>query len=287
MKNILPKRSLKPTVLGNVMEQFVKLLRQTRTALKKNMKLINICTVVTGKTLDEFLDNLEKIQKLSDFVELRIDYIKNVSLKDIEIIKRKTNKKTIFTCRSKNEGGLFEGNEQERKAIIEKAGKLGFDYIDIELSAVKQFTSLINSNQTKIILSFHDFEKTPSLEELEKIKNQMGKYKNSIMKFATVVQNDEDIKTLYKLLLNKQKDEEMIVIGMGEKGIITRILGPLLGSYLTFASTPYSQSAPGQIDVNEMKKIYNSILSLRGAGSDVAIPLGIQKRTGLLRQSAD
>lgn len=70
-----------------------------------------------------------------------------------------------------------------------------------------------------------------------------------IMKIATMVRKEEDVRVLLRLLLEKEKDEEMIVIGMGAKGQLTRILGPLFGSYLTYVSTPYGETAPGQIDI--------------------------------------
>jgi 3-dehydroquinate dehydratase-1 len=85
----------------------------------------------------------------------------------------------------------------------------------------------------------------------------MKKYQADIMKFATFVQDDADSKILFQFLFDKQDSEEMIVVGMGEKGKMIRVAGPLFGSYLTYASTDYSQSAPGQIDVSRLKKLYN------------------------------
>ncbi len=79
------------------------------------------------------------------------------------------------------------------------------------------------------------------------------------MKLATKIHANEDIKTLIRLLLDKKPNEEMIVIGMGDKGKITRLINPLLGSYLTYASTEYSQSAPGQIPINLLRAVYQRI----------------------------
>jgi len=216
-----------------------------------------VCTVVTGKTIKEFLDNLEKIQHFADFVELRADYISNLSPESIAIMKSKTNKKAIFTCRRKNEGGKYEGNETERKKIIETADSLGFDFIDIELSSANTFDT--KNFHTKIILSFHDFTVTPPLEELIKIKNAMRKYAPSIMKFATVIKNKIDEKNVLLLLLSKEPEEQMIVTGIGENSKLIRVIAPLLDSYCTFASSEYSQSAPGQIDSTALEDIYTKI----------------------------
>ncbi len=263
------------------------------------MKKVRICAVVTGKTIGEFLKNLEKIQRVADLVELRVDYIDGFSTSDIDLIKSKTKKQAIFTCRKKEEGGFFTGGEKKRFEILEKAMGAGFDFVDIELSSAKSLfkkskklssrpkrkrSGEISSHEValwyeiprlpsvarndkkdafqtgqKIILSFHDFTKTPALAELEGIKKQMKKYPADIMKFATFVRDDVDSKVLFQFLLNKSDNEEMIVVGMGERGKMVRIVGPLLGSYLTYASTDFLQSAIGQMRIEELRKIYNDM----------------------------
>lgn len=205
------------------------------------MKNIKICTPVIGKTLKEFLKNLDQVQAISDMVELRVDGIKNFNEKDLQLIKKKTIKKAIFTCR--------------KKEIILKAFNLGFDYVDVELSLTSSI-DLQKKGKTKIILSFHDFKKTPKIKELTATLDQMRECGNNIIKIATKVNNDQDIKNLLQVLLIKKKGEKIIVIGMGKKGQIIRVIGPLLGSFLTFASTEFGSTAPGQIDINKMKNIY-------------------------------
>jgi 3-dehydroquinate dehydratase type I len=222
------------------------------------MEPIRICTVVTGTTLPEFMDNLEVIQEVADFIELRVDHLKNIALDDLELIKNKITCPSIFTYRKKAEGGLYEGSEPERMAILEKACLMEFDYIDIEVSSAESF-DFSKKGQTKIILSFHDFTKTPSLHELEALKIHMKCYPVDIMKFAVFINQNEDRTTIFKLLLNKYIDEKMIMIGMGDQGKIIRIIAHLLDSYLTFASTFFSQSAAGQIDISELQQLYTLI----------------------------
>ena len=221
---------------------------------------IKICTVVTGNTINKFLANLAKAQKLSSFVELRVDFINNLQLDDIEIIKENTYQKSIFTCRARNEGGNFQKSEQNRISIIKEALKLGFDYVDIELSAIRNLKSLKKSSKTKIICSYHDFRKTQSYEKLEEIANKMKENINcDIIKIVTMVRTQADNQKLSRLLINKDKKQKMIVLGMGELGKITRILSPLLGGYLTFASFGKIKSAPGQIDAKELENIYKAL----------------------------
>jgi len=218
-----------------------------------------ICTVVIGKNLKEFLNQLRKTQQVSDMVELRVDYIEDLKISDLEIIKNQVKKEAIFTCRHKKEGGRFVGSEKERIKILERAIELGFNFVDVELSTFSKVKFLNVKGQQSIVCSWHDFKKTPSLSKLKKIRDEMRKTKVDICKIVTMVNFEEDVRRLMLLLLSKKQNEKMIVLGMGEKGKILRILSPLLGGYLTFASIGKAKSAPGQIDITELKNIYKII----------------------------
>lgn len=198
-----------------------------------------------GETLKEFLKNLDQVQAISDMVELRVDGIKNLNEKDLQLIRKKTVKEAILTSM--------------KKEIILKSLNLGFDFIDVDFSLINDL-ELLKTKQSKIILSFHDFEKTPDFKELTIIINHMRKCDIEVIKIATMVNKAQDIKNLLQILLSKKKGEKMIVIGMGKKGQIIRVLGPLLGSFLTFASTEFGSTASGQIDINEMKKLYKLLV---------------------------
>lgn len=216
---------------------------------------IQICTPVTGKTLEEFISNLEHIQKISDFVELRVDSIENFNIKDVETLKAKTTKKSIFTCRAKSDGGNWTQAEKDRLLVIEKAAEIGFDYIDVELSTLEK-NEINRPHTTKLIVSYHNFDETPKYWKFISILNNMHKHDPDLLKIATMVKKDEDNQTLFRLLVDRPSEQTWIVTGMGEKGKISRIMAPILGSFLTFASTKFSQSAPGQIDIEEMKTLY-------------------------------
>ncbi len=193
-----------------------------------------------GKTLNEFLKNLDKVQEVSEMVELRVDDL-NLTQKDLILISKRIKKETILTSRNKE--------------IIMDSLNLGFDFIDVDLSIMNDL-KLSKKDRSRIIVSFHDHKKTPGIEEIMPIIRHMKKLKAGVIKIATMINCDQDVKNILQILLNKRKDEKMIIIGMGKKGQVTRIFAPLLGSFLTFASTPFGKTASGQIDINKMKKIY-------------------------------
>ncbi len=216
---------------------------------------LRICAIVTGKNLKEFLANLKKAQKQTDLVELRADYIKGFGIDDILKIKKAVKSHSLFTCRKKSEGGHFKGAENERLAILNAALKSGFDFVDIELSAIGKIK--IPAGNPGVICSYHDFKKTPSLSQLKSIAAKMEKTPARVIKIVTMVKAETDNQKLFELLAGR-KNKEMIVLGMGEKGKITRLLSPLWGGYLTFASVSET-TAPGQISVKELKSIYKKM----------------------------
>lgn len=204
------------------------------------MKKIKICTPVIGKTLNEFLKNLDQVQEVSEMVELRVDDL-NLTKKDLILISKRIRKETILTSRNKE--------------IITNSLNLGFNFIDVDLSIISDL-KLSRIERSKIIISFHDHKKTPGIKRLKLLVGQMRKFGAGVIKIATVVNDDQDIKNLFQILFDKKEDEKMIVIGMGKRGQIIRVFSPLLGSFLTFSSTKFGKSAPGQIDINKMKNIY-------------------------------
>jgi len=219
-----------------------------------------ICAVVLANERTEFLQNLKVAQQHADYVELRIDYLPPFNLHDLKAIRKQVYKPAIFCCRAQAEGGQFQGTTAQQNNILQQANDLGFDYldIDVELANIIQ----IKNKKSKIILSYHNFEITPDLNDLQSIAEQMRFYKPDIFKFAVMINNFNDAKILLQFLLNKKNSEEMIMIGMGEHGKIIRLLAPFLGSYLTFASVNDNESAPGQIDVSEMRNLYQQISKL-------------------------
>ena len=226
-------------------------------------KNIKICIVVVAEDLKNFFRNIAKNAKVSRLIELRVDYICDLSILDIEVISRETKKyprhKFIFTCRHKKDDGEFQGSEKKLIKITETAVKYNFDYLDIDLRIISKINLENKNKKTKIICSTHDFSKTPAYRELEKIKKKIKKTKTDIIKIATIVKKENDLNNLFKLLINKESKEEMIVLGMGKEGKRSRILAPLLGGYLTFASIGAQKSAPGQIDIKRLEKIYDDL----------------------------
>ena len=220
-----------------------------------------ICIPVVAATNEEAMKQMDKCFPLADVVELRIDFIGNVNLR--KLLSAKTGK-ILVTARGKDEGGHFEGDEKERFSLLSEAVILRADFIDIELSTDETFTKKLledikkHGDQTKLIVSHHDFNGTPSENKLRNIFNECAGRGAHIVKIATFANSAEDNLKILKLISYAKKTNRKIIgLCMGEKGKISRIMAPYFGSYLSFASLEKGEeSAPGQLTVEEMREIF-------------------------------
>lgn len=219
-----------------------------------------ICIPITATTNEEALLKMKKSSPLADVIELRADYIRDISLG--EIIGAKEGK-LLITNRKMDEGGRFEGSENERVALLKEAVRLGVDYVDIELSTKEALIEELllkirgNENRTKLIVSCHDFNGTSPESELKDRFDKCLETGADIAKIVTYANSVEDnLRVLNLIPYAKGKNKEIIAFCMGNSGRISRVMAPLLGSHLSFASLERGdESAPGQLTASELKEI--------------------------------
>lgn len=193
--------------------------------------------------------------KKSDFVELRFDFLKPEQIPVVLHDIRKDLKRIVCTLRPKAEGGKFEGNEKERISILKLIAEYNPFLLDVEFSTVKKNKDLakyLKSTKTNLLISEHDFKKTPKLSELKLKINQMSKFSSNV-KIVTNAKSTDDATRVLELYSKKGKIN-LIAFAMGDSGRISRILSLYLGSPYTYVSLG-KPVAPGQFSVDEVKKI--------------------------------
>ena len=212
-----------------------------------------ICIPITARSPEDTVSEMISASKHADIVELRIDYIPELQNAEAcieESLKRKT-KPVIITNRPEREGGKFNGSEQDRLRLLQKAIDLGADYVDVEYDSIKQIT---RRNSSKIIISHHNFKETP--HDLSKIYDEICQQKPDIVKIVTHANDITDNIRIFELL--QSTNIPTISFCMGELGYISRILTGKFGGFLTFASLEKGkESAPGQLTADELSKIYH------------------------------
>lgn len=222
-----------------------------------------ICIPITAKNMDSALADIKKANKIADIIELRIDCIgNNLNLKKLI---EKVKKPVIVTNRNNSNNGKFKGSEEKRLAALKQAIELGADYVDIETDA--DYNKLIsNKKNSKIIISYHNFNETP--KNINEIYTKLKSTNADIIKIAVTANKLSDNLKIIGLIKNAQKseifginfvDSKKPIIGlcMGPLGEISRVLAPLYGSFLAYASLEKGkESASGQIPAETLRNIY-------------------------------
>ena len=215
------------------------------------------CVSIAEKTPYKIKQTLKIALKKSDYAEVRFDFLKIEQIPEaLEIIKKDLNR-IVCTLRPKIEGGKFTGNEKERIAILKLIAEYNPFLLDVEFNTLKRNSSLVKylkSTKTKLLVSWHDFKKTPSSAELKKKMNQMIKFSSNVKIVCTAKSTDDSNRMLE--LYSKKGKSNLISFAMGDLGRISRILCLYLGSPFTYVSLGKA-IAPGQFSVDEIKKITN------------------------------
>ncbi len=218
-----------------------------------------ICIPVTAATTDAAIERAERAAALADCVELRIDRIPDA---DLEQLLRARRCPVIVTNRSRQEGGGFAGTEEERIAILKEAARLGADYVDIEQATdpalkAELHSALAASGTTKLIVSWHDFSGTPSAEFLQAKLTACMADAPAIVKIVTTAGAAADCLRVLELIPEAlRRGQAISAFCMGSAGKISRIMAPLIGSAIAYASLDRQEaSAPGQLTIHELKAI--------------------------------
>ncbi|MDH3339866.1 MAG: type I 3-dehydroquinate dehydratase [Nitrosopumilus sp.] len=212
---------------------------------------------ITEETPNKIKHTLKIALKKSDFVEVRFDFLKIEQIPEaLELIKKDLSR-VVCTLRPKTEGGKFSGNEKERIAILKLIAEYSPFLLDVEFNTLKknsQLTKYLKSTKTKLLVSWHDFKRTPKTVELKKKISQMSKFSSNVKIVSTANSTDDAIRMLE--LYSKKQKNSLISFAMGDIGKISRVLCLYLGSPYTYVSLGKAV-APGQFSLDEIKKIIN------------------------------
>ena len=215
------------------------------------------CVSIAEISPNKIKIKLKTALKKSDYVEVRLDFLKKEQVpKALEIIKKDLNK-IVCTLRPKTEGGKFEGNEKERISIIKLISEYNPYLLDIEYNTLKKNKELVKylkSTKTKLLVSWHDFKKTPKNTELQNKIKQMSKFSSNVKIVSTAKSTDDSTRMLG--LYSKKGKNNLISFAMGDAGKISRILCLYLGSPYTYVSLGKAV-APGQFSIDEVNNIIN------------------------------
>ena len=225
---------------------------------------IKVCVSVPPKTVDEAFCLIEKAEaQHADLIEIRLDSLKNHDR--IAEIPRCSKTPLIATNKSMEHHGKFCGSEDERQKILVDAARNGFEYVDVDLSTpnIGKLVGNLHKVGAKTIVSFHDFDWTPRLSQLNKILEVEIAWGAKVCKIVTTARNVEDNLTILDFVSKASKKAKLVCFAMGELGKPSRLLSPVFGAFFTFASLDEKRkTAKGQLTIQEMRRAYE-VLGLR------------------------
>ncbi len=221
---------------------------------------MKLCSCITEGTAEDCI----KIAKALDteLVEHRMDFMSKIE--NLDVIYDAIKAPVIATNRSVVYGGHFKGNDKERIDYLLKAIDAGYDMVDIEIETKEELKQKVlkkaRENNCKVIISMHDFKKTPSMEKMLEIMHKEKEQGADIGKVVTFANSTEDChRILYLLLEAKKKKFPLVAFAMGKLGRFTRIAALLYGAPFTYASVG-RKAGSGQLSVTAMRKVMEELV---------------------------
>jgi 3-dehydroquinate dehydratase I len=209
-----------------------------------------ICVSVAEQSLEMCVNALQGI----DFAEICLDTFDQVSLEDMRML-FSIPERAIAICRPER----CTNQEMLRRLLM--AMDVGAQFIDIDLEAPDEIKeSVIKKAKevgVQVIVSFHNYQRTPQQAELEHVISWCFDSGADIAKIACHVNDDRDNARLLGLLNIRKK---LIIIGMGDKGKITRLASPVMGGFCSYSSCcKGKETAKGQLPFKDTQEIVEAL----------------------------
>ena len=207
------------------------------------------------KAADRVLENMYRARdEGADLLEWRLDVTQDPEL---ETVLSQSPLPVIATVRSVEQGGNFPGTRQEQLRLLIRAATSGSSYLDWEFRPEEPLPDELSVMRERVILSYHDFEKTPADKELESLFDQMAASNTGVVKVVTLAQRIEDNISLLNLIKRGRKSGiEVVAFCLGPLGRISRLACLLMGGAFTYAALESgAEAAPGQLTLAEMLQL--------------------------------
>jgi len=224
-------------------------------------QMVKLCIPITGSDREEIKSQLNELALLDfEMIEWRADYHFSMEVLK-EISEAFPDKELIFTYRTKVEGGETQPEDEFLSFVYTLVALSGMVHIiDLELEGIcktsPDIIKRLKPSGVKLMISNHDFEKTPSEKEITDRFKKMETLGADIAKIAVMPGRIKDVEILISAAktANKLLGIPIVAISMGELGKKTRIEGEEFGSIITFGSLD-KKSAPGQIPAKELMEM--------------------------------
>jgi len=237
-----------------------------------------LCTPLVGRTRERVLAEAASVlRQKPDAIEWRVDFFDAIGdtaavIETARALRDVVGKRpVIFTRRAESEGGerIAIGDAEVVELYAAVAATRLVDFIDFEMGNdpvhLRRVRECTRQHEIRLILSYHNVSYTPGLDFLVDRFLEAERLGADVAMVQVMPRGRADVLRL--LAATAEADEKtripLISISLGPLGSVTRMVGGLFGSWLSFA-VGESASAPGQIPIGDLVTVYDIIRRARG-----------------------
>lgn len=220
-----------------------------------------ICVSIAPEDIQSISKKADRAFELgADYVEIRFDFLKPEQLQSAIDAAKGIKDRTVYTLRSKNQGGKFAGSEPDRVKWLRRLAEQRPMLLDVELHTLQENDELadfLESQKTPVLVSWHDFGETPPSDKISDLLSEMRVYSNYVKIVTTAKSVDDSLRLLemYKTATGLHP----IFFAMGEAGVVSRVMCTVTGNApFTYASLEKAVT-PGQLTVKQMRDLYDNL----------------------------
>ena len=227
-----------------------------------------ICVSITPDTSSGLAIRTRRAKELAaDFLEVRFDKLHNhaKALKELSKIEAPP---LIATDRPFLSHKIPNANsriDKQRFNVLLDGVDAGIEYVDLDFETDNLASKLdqLRQHNAKIILSTHNYSRTPNLQQLRSIIKNLRSIKPDICKVITTARSTADNLVVLNALEENHDGIPLVCFAMGKTGVWSRVLAPFHGAPFTYASLEKgSETAPGQPTISELREIYSILGAL-------------------------
>ena len=278
IKKIAMQLCLSSAVLAAIPTVFsAEVVPTTQHYMVKNLNIgdlpVKTIVPITAKTAEQAISQAQVIASNpnADVAEFRIDLLEfSADTQKVIALGQQLNqilkeKPLIATIRTHNEGGKMTVSDQDYEKIYSDYLKKPFmQLLDIEMfrdvGSITKLIKLAHNKNVLVIMSNHDFAKTPEQQDIENRLLKQDQMGADILKIAVMPKSKQDVFTLMNatLAVSQKSQKPLLTMSMGQLGTISRVATANMGGSLSFGMIGEA-SAPGQIDVTQLKQLLKTV----------------------------
>src|SRR6266404_2303816 len=220
--------------------------------------LPRICAVAAATTAAEMAKLVRSGLRQTSTVELRLDWLSSDAerARFLRWLGKSQFRNATFlaTCRRREGGGKFSGGVDRELYWLTQAREAGCQWCDLEVETLQKLPGKSVRGYPvppRVLLSLHDFERTPDLPR------KMNPPANAGVAAVKIAAEARSIHDSIRLLRLPRNSKNFVAAPMGELGLPARILALREGSALAYAPIA-TATAPGQVSLDDMKHLYRA-----------------------------